>query len=194
MNNVKIGASVPIRGSKIIQAVADFILKIIRWEIKGEIPDLKKFIIIVAPHTSNWDFVLGILVMFSLRIHIRWMGKHTIFRKPFGGLMKWLGGIPVNRTYAAGVISEIADSFTNNESLIINLAPEGTRKKVKNWKLGFYFIAKKANIPVLIGCIDYKKKVISFGPVIHLTDDQEKDITKIKSFYNSDMAKYPEKF
>lgn len=194
MKNIKIGESVPKRGSKLMQLIANGLLKIKGWEIKGEIPDIEKFIIVVAPHTSNWDFILGLLTLFSIRIEIHWMGKHTIFKKPFGGLMKWLGGIPINRTSASGVVNEIVAAFKERDKLIISIAPEGTRKKVNKWKMGFYFIAHKAEVPIVIATIDYEKRIIGFGPTIELTDNRDKDIKNIMDCFKDIIPRHLESF
>jgi len=194
MHTVKIGNSVPRRGAKIMQFIADGMFKSAGWKITGEIPNEKKFIVVVAPHTSNWDFILGLMTLFSLRMEIHWMGKHTIFRKPFGGLMKWMGGIPINRTSASGVVSETVSAFKENEKLVISIAPEGTRKKVNKWKMGFYFIANKAEIPIVIAKIDYGKKEIEFGPKIDLTDDRDGDIKKIMDCFKNVTPKHVDKF
>ena len=194
MQNIKIGPSVPKRGSKIMQLIAKDFLKIGGWDIQGEIPDFEKFIIVVAPHTSNWDFILGLLTLFSIRIEIHWMGKHTIFKKPFGRLMKWLGGIPINRTSASGVVNEIVTAFYESDKLVISIAPEGTRKKVDKWKMGFYFIARKAEVPIVIATIDYKKRIIGFGPTIELTDNRDEDIKNIMDCFKDIIPKHPERF
>ena len=194
MHSVKIGASVPRRGNKLMQVIANSLFRVSGWRITGEIPDEKKFIIVVAPHTSNWDFILGLITLFSLKMEIHWMGKHTIFRKPFAGLMKWLGGIPINRTSASGVVNETVTAYKEKEKLIITIAPEGTRQKVDKWKMGFYFIARKAEIPIVIAKLDYGTRHIEFGPTIELTNDRDGDIQQIRDCFNDVTPRHTDRF
>ncbi len=191
---IKIGASVPRAGSVLLQRIAALLLRITGWEIRGEIPDVPKMVIIVAPHTSNWDFVLGLLVIFSLRLKTGWLGKHTIFKKPFRNLLIKLGGIPINRAKPQGIIEQITEAFAREDKFILGLAPEGTRKKVTKWKTGFYHIARKAGAPVLLGGIDYGKKKLEFGPLLYPTDDLDKDMETVKRYYETVKAKYPHLF
>jgi 1-acyl-sn-glycerol-3-phosphate acyltransferase len=129
---------------------------------------------LVAPHTSNWDFIAGILTLFSLRIEIHRMGKHTMFKKPMAGLLKKVGGIPINCGSASVVVNETVLAFKNRKNLILAIAPEGTRKKVSKWKMGFYLIAQRASVPVVITTMDFKEKVVHFGPPIHLSEEKKR--------------------
>jgi 1-acyl-sn-glycerol-3-phosphate acyltransferase len=177
----------------LMQRLSLFLLNIMGWRIEGGVPNLPKFVIIGAPHTSNWDFPIMMLFAFALKVKIFWMGKHTLFRKPFGVFFKWLGGIPIDRTRSNRVVAQLVQVFHENEKLIVVIPPEGTRKKVRYWKTGFYYIAKGANIPIVMGYADFRRKAGGFGPMITTTGDIEADMVKIKAFYANITGKYPDK-
>lgn len=162
------------------------------WTFTGELPPQGKFMLICAPHTSNWDLIYLLAVMFLLRIKVSWMGKHTIFKKPFGGFMKWLGGIPINRSSIHGVVDQMVDHFNAHDNLIIAIAPEGTRHKTEIWKSGFYHIAYKAQVPLLLGFIDYKHKLAGTGPAFIPTGNMQKDMDRIREFYADIRGAKPE--
>jgi len=148
---------------------------------------------IAAPHTSNWDFPVMMFIAFKLKGKLYWMGKDTIFRKPFKGLFKWLGGIPINRSRSNNVVGQMVDIFNETDRLILTIPPSGTRKKVRKWKSGFYHIASGANIPVVLGFLDFKRKTGGIGPVVLLTGDMEQDMMVISSFYADIEGKHPQK-
>jgi len=125
-----------------------FFLKITGWRAEGQLPAIPKFILVGAPHTSNWDLPYMLFIVFVFRAKIYWMGKETLFRKPFKKFFKWLGGIPIDRSKSYNVVAQSIQQFKESENLILAIAPSGTRKKVKKWKTGFYHIAKGANIPI----------------------------------------------
>src|SRR5262249_19919917 len=131
----------PRGGNPLRRAIGRFYLRSSGWRIRGRVPVEPKFVAIVAPHTSNWDFVVCVATMFALGLHIQWFGKHTLFRGPFGWLLRALGGLPVRRDTAKGVVSEIADTIRAKRRFILALAPEGTRRRVSEWRTGFYHIA-----------------------------------------------------
>jgi len=162
------------------------------WEFEGKLPPEGKFMLICAPHTSNWDFVYLLAIMFMLRIKVSWMGKHTLFKKPFGGIMRWLGGISIDRRSTHGVVDQIADHFKANDDLIIAIAPEGTRHKTDHWKSGFYHIANKAQVPLLLGYVDYEKKKAGTGPAFVPTGNITKDMDIIRDFYKDIRGDHPE--
>jgi 1-acyl-sn-glycerol-3-phosphate acyltransferase len=143
----------------------------------------------VGPHTSNWDFVFGLAALFSLGIKISWMGKRTIFRKPFGRILRWFGGIPIERSASSGIVDTMINQFNKSKQFILALAPEGTRSKVDQWKTGFYHIANGAGVPILMVCFDYKDKVISFGPLIYPCGDAEVDIKKMQTVFSKIQGK-----
>ena len=162
------------------------------WRFEGDLPEEGKFMLICAPHTSNWDLIYLLALMFMLRIRVSWLGKHTIFKKPFGGFMKWLGGISVDRRNTHGVVDQIADHFKANDNLIIAIAPEGTRHKTDHWKSGFYHIAYRAQVPLLLGFIDYAHKKLGTGPAFIPSGDIKKDMDFIRAFYADIRGARPE--
>ena len=169
-------------------------LRLLGWQPVGKVPADRKLIVVAAPHTSNWDFVVGILVILALDIRCFWMGKHSIFRRPFGGFMKALGGIPVYRDNPVGVAEQMAEQIRNSDSKLIAITPEGTRKRVDKWKTGFLRIAKTANCGVLQVSLDFQKKQLMMGGVFWPGDDLEADTARVKEYYRQFSAKHPEKF
>ena len=143
--------------------IGSIFLKILGWRIEGEVPDIKKFVIIAAPHTTNWDFPITLAGTFVLKIKIYWMGKAAIFRWPFGAVCRWLGGIPIERSQSKNVVEQTVNAFNEMDNLIMIIPPEGSRKKVSYWKIGFYHIAKGANVPIVLGFLDYRRKVGGIG-------------------------------
>lgn len=167
-------------GLRIISSIG---LRLIGWRAEGRELPHSKFVLIAAPHTSNWDFPLMLMVVLKLRLQIFWMGKHTLFPFGFAWLMKYLGGIPINRKKSQNVVSETIKLFEHHNKLIVLIPPEGTRSKVKNWKSGFYRIARGANVPVLLGLVDSKRKIAKLDEFFFPSDDLEADMKKIRIFY-----------
>ncbi len=162
------------------------------WRSEGKKPDIGKYVLIAAPHTSNWDFVFFLLIIFKLKLPVYWMGKRSMFRWPFQSLLKRLGGIPVDRSEKNNVVFAMAKAFEASKNLIITIAPSGTRTNVSSWKTGFYHIAREAKVPIACGFLDYKKKTGGIGPVFHVTGDLEADMIAIRSFYSGISGRYPE--
>lgn len=173
--------------------VSIFLLKIFGWRTEGVLPGIPKFVMIAAPHTSNWDFPLMMSVAFKLKGKLYWMGKKALFRKPFNGFFKWLGGIPIDRSRSNNVVRQMVDKFSKMDELILTIPPSGTRKMVKKWKSGFYHIAAGANVPVVLGFLDFKRKTGGIGPMVTITGDMRKDMQDIRAFYADIEGKYPEK-
>ena len=169
--------------SDIIPVLSRFILKILGWTGKGKMPDVDKYVLIAAPHRSNWDFLYTLLFAFAIKLDIYWMGKDAIFKKPFEGLIKWLGGIAVDRSKSGGLVESSIEAFDKNKKLALVIPPSGTRKKVVVWKTGFYHIASGANVPIVLGYINYSQKTIGIGPAIMPTGNLIEDMKKIKAFY-----------
>lgn len=153
------------------------------WRVQGRLPDLPKFIIVGAPHTSNWDFIVFLGMALCLHGDIRYIGKAELFQPPFGGFFRWCGGYPVDRSKPQGLVDQMADAFRQNERFILTITPEGTRHKVQEWKTGFYHIAKKAEVPLVAGYVDSVTKTCGIGPTFTLTDNMEADIQAIKAFF-----------
>lgn len=148
----------------------------------------------VAPHTSNFDFFIGRLAYYSSGLKIKFLIKQEAFIFPFRNILKSFGGIPVNRKEKSNMVAQIAKMFEDNDRFLIAVTPEGTRRLSSQWKKGFYYIAKKAKVPIALGYIDYKKKEGGYGPMITPGDDYEKDLKFIENFYKDVNPKYPEQF
>ena len=176
--------------TSIARPISKLCYKLSGWSVAGELPVGIPFVAIVAPHTSNWDFPIGLAAAFQLRVDVRWLGKHTLFKPPFGGLMKWLGGYPVNRSAPQGLTGQAVEMFEHEPDLILAITPEGTRSKVEGWKTGFYRIAVAAEVPILMAYFDYPNKVVGLGPLFYPTGDMDKDMKEIQSFYQSFKGKY----
>ena len=174
--------------------ISKLILKLAGWNVKGERPKEKKFVFLAAPHTSNWDFPLGRLTNSYLEVDLKVLMKKSWFVFPFGVILRKLGAIPIDRSKSGTVIDYIVDIFNENEDFVFAITPEGTRSYVEYWKTGFYTIAQKANVPIVCGYLDYKKKETGVGPIIYPSGDVEKDFEKIMSFYRTINARFPEKF
>ncbi len=169
-------------------------LKITGWKgVYGPVRP-KKFFAIAAPHTSNWDFPYFLSMALALDLNSYWMGKHTLFRKPFGWLFKWLGGLPIDRRKSVNTVDQVINHFNSNEILIITNAPEGTRRRVEKWKSGFYHISKGANIPIALAYLDYKKKEGGIGGFYNLVGDIEIDMKELRKYYSKITPKHPENF
>lgn len=150
------------------------------WRVEGRLPDIPKYIIVGAPHTSNWDFVLFLGVALHLQIEARYMAKAELFRPPFGWFFYWCGGVPVDRKRSTGLVDQMADAFRRAERMILVITPEGTRHHVTEWKRGFYYIARTADVPVVLGKVDGKRKVVSMGEVFPVSGDEEADMAAIR--------------
>ena len=178
----------------LICRLAQLGFKLTGWKLVGDLPHERKYVIIVAPHTSNWDFLLGLCFVFLHQIKLTFMAKHTIFAFPFGGLMRWLGGMPIVRTSHSNLVDATAQAFRDSDDLVVAMSPEGTRKRTERWKSGFYWMAYKGGVPIAIGFIDYKRKHIGLEGVFYPTGDYDADLPKIQAFYRDKGARYPDKF
>lgn len=167
-------------------------LKLIGWHARGEELAQQRFVLIGAPHTSNWDFPLMLMVVLKLRLRVYWMGKHTLFPWGLGWLMKWLGGIPINRSASHNVVNETVRQYRDNEELVVLIPPEGTRKKVERWKTGFYHIAHLAGVPILMGYVDAANKEAGFADFYYPTGDIDRDMAEIRAFYANKKGLNPD--
>jgi 1-acyl-sn-glycerol-3-phosphate acyltransferase len=164
------------------------------WRIAGALPDLPKFVIIVAPHTSNWDFPVGVAAMFSLDLVIHWFGKDSLFIPPIGWIFRKLGGRPVRREAPEGVVAEVAEMIRAEHQFLLALAPEGTRKRVAQWRTGFYRIAEAADIPIVPVWFDWSRREIGIGRPVRATGDIDADIASLVALYRPEMARNPAGF
>ena len=168
------------------------VLKLMGWRIEGQLPKLDKFVAIGAHHTSNWDFVIFIAMKFVLRLNARWFGKHSIFRWPFGGLMRAWGGVAIRRDRQLNTVEQAVQAFRENRQFILVLSPEGTRKKVERWKMGFYHIARGAGVPIVMGALDYQNRRVVIGPTFYPTGDEQADLATMLAFFRPFVPKKPE--
>lgn len=175
-------------------ALGRFMMGISGWRFEGTFPDIPKLVLIVAPHTSNWDFLTGLWAKLALRLGGRFVGKHTLFHGPQGVFMRWLGGLPVDRSAATGFVGETARLVRESDELILVIAPEGTRRLADKWKSGFYRIAVEAGVPILPTVFDYSRRVIGFAPLFEPTGDYEQDLTVLRSHYKREMALIPQNY
>lgn len=171
-------------------------LKATGWTVTGHLPpEARKSVFIAAPHTSNWDLPLTLMVAFSLRLHPHWMGKASIFRQPFNGVMRWLGGIPVERSKSTNLVESSAQAIRDADGPVqLIVPPEGTRSKTREWKTGFYHIARSAQVPIVLAYMDYSRKRSGLGPLFEPTGDVEADMASIKAFYKPYKGKNADQF
>jgi len=170
--------------STALRWISVVMLRLIGWRVEGAAPVDKKYIVVAAPHTSNWDFPIFIFAVFVLRLDVHWMGKDSLFPFPFKWFVAWFGGIPIDRSKTNNIVEAIADYFSQVEQLAVTIPPEGTRKKVDRWKTGFYHIAHRAGIPVVLGFVDGKTKTVGLGPTFVTTGDVDADMALIQDFYS----------
>lgn len=172
---------------------ARWLLKLAGWRISADgLPALDKYVVVFYPHTSNWDFVVGILGVWALRLEIAFLAKHTLFEGPFGWFFRALGGLPVRRGERENVVEQVKQFIDTRERVVLALAPEGTRKWTDHWKSGFYYIALESKLPVALAFLDAPTKTIGIGPVVRLTGDRERDLAVIRDFYADKRGFRPE--
>ena len=176
-----------------LKLISRGILALLGWQLDERLPPERRFLIIGAFHTSNWDFPLGLLGMWALGLKARWIAKHTLFMWPLGPIMKALGGIPVDRRASSGFIDHIASIYAQRKRLVIAIAPEGTRSRTGYWRTGFYYIALKANVPIAMAYLDYGNKIIGVGPNFTPSGDLNADFEIIREFYTGIVGKNPKK-
>ncbi len=175
--------------------ISTSILKIFGWKALYTVKEpLDSYIIIVAPHTSLWDFIIGRLTMSALNLHGKFMIKKEMFRFPFKHLLTWFGGVPVDRKNGSNVVKPIVDLLKKSHDFGLVITPEGTRKLTTHWKKGYYFIAHAANVPIVLGYVDYKQKICCVADVLHPTGNYEEDFKIIQEFYRGRVGRHPERF
>jgi 1-acyl-sn-glycerol-3-phosphate acyltransferase len=168
-------------------------MRLCGWRMEGSLPDLPKMVVTAAPHTSNWDFLVGLGAMYAAGFRVSFLGKHTLFRPPLGWFMRWVGGRPVDRSSSRGVVAETVAQIQAADRFILALAPEGTRKRVVEWRTGFWRVAKDANLPIVLGYFDYGTRTVGFGPMIW-PGELESDLRAIQAFYRTKTPRRPELF
>lgn len=179
--------------TSVARVLASLFLKFFGWEKEGELPSFPKYVLIGAPHTSNWDLPIVMAFAFAYEVQIYWMGKDSIFRWPYRSFFKWFGGIPIDRSRAHNTVEATIDVFKEHDRLIICIPPEGTRGKARRWKTGFYHIAHGANVPIVLGFMDYERKRGGIGPTLIPGGDIEADMKTMSDFYMTVTGKHPER-
>jgi 1-acyl-sn-glycerol-3-phosphate acyltransferase len=173
----------PQGGNAFSKWLGRFVLTTMGWRATGVFPSQSKYIITVAPHSSNWDFVVAIAILLASGLKISFLAKHSLFFWPFSVLLRKLGGVPVDRGSAHGVVGEMVQHFNQRDKMVLAIAPEGTRRKVKQWKVGFIHIANSANVPIVPLSLDYLNKRVNIGAAIKLSGEVEADLNTVKAFY-----------
>jgi len=184
-----LGGALPRRGSWLLRQLARVVLRAWGWRFEGDLPNVAKAVAIVAPHTSNWDFVLGLLGVFAVGVRVSWLGKHTLFKAPFRGLLRWLGGIPIDRRSSSGAVEQIVARFRDSEALLLGLSPEGTRKAVARWHTGFWHIAAGAGCPIVPIAFDWGPRAIRFGSPVQPSGDMAADFAELERFFSGVVGK-----
>ena len=182
----------PRRGSRFSRALAHRLLGLFGWRVQGALPALPRFILIVAPHTSNWDFLIALLAKFATGLQASWLGKHSIFRFPLGPVLRWLGGEPVDRSAPHGVVDTAIEHFRTRPRWVLALSPEGTRRPVGHWKTGFHRIAVGAGVPIVPVWLDYRSRVVGIGTPLPAGRDEADSVARLRALFHSGMARYPQ--
>jgi 1-acyl-sn-glycerol-3-phosphate acyltransferase len=187
-------ARIPRQGGVLSASLAYLMLRALGWRFEGQVPNVPKAVLIVAPHTSNWDFPLGLLAKTALRLRVSWLGKHTLFGPPWGWLWRALGGLPVNRSAAGGLVDDVVRAFAERTQLVLALSPEGTRSKVERWKSGFHRMALAAGVPIVPLAFDYSVRAVRFLPPLTPGPDYEADLASLRAHFTPGMAYRPENY
>jgi 1-acyl-sn-glycerol-3-phosphate acyltransferase len=177
-----------------LKTISKFALRLLGWSLEGKLPELAKYVLIGAPHTSNWDSVFGFLGAGAIGLRFNWIAKQSVFPGPLSPLLKIFGGIPVDRNVRSSVINRMIELFKNRDKFVLGIMPEGTRSKTEFWKTGFYYIATGANLPIAFAFMDYGKKRVGIADLIlHPTGNIESDMKIIRKFYKDIKGKHPER-
>lgn len=176
----------------LLNRLAHWVFRRLGWKFEGGLPDDPKMIVIGAPHTSNWDFLVFMAAMGAFDIRARYLGKHSLFRWPLGFFFRALGGIPVDRRKPGGVVGQVAEAFATSEEMTLVIAPEGTRSLAPRWKSGFLAMARAADVPVVPGVLDWGGKTLTLAPPIRIEDDVVAFMERIRQAYAGATGKRPE--
>ena len=179
-----LGPRAPRKRNVLTQSLSRAVLRAAGWKFEGAFPDAPKFIVAVAPHTSNWDFIVGVLARRALGLEAYFLGKHTLFKPPLGPVMRWLGGTPVRRDVPGGVVGQVVERIRSHDTFVLGLAPEGTRKRGEAWRTGFYHIARGADIPIVPVTFDYGRRRIVAAPPVIPSGDLDADLAQMQAFYD----------
>lgn len=175
-----------------MKALASFLYhRVLGWKLEGSFPDVPKCVVVVVPHTHWMDFLIGLMVRKLIGVDIHYIGKKSLFEGPLGWFFRWTGGAPVDRSKRSDTVGAVAQLFEEREEFRLALAPEGTRKKVENWKTGYYYIALEAKVPIVLVAFDYGTKSVRFSGPLMPTGDYEKDYATYRTFYQGVVGKVP---
>ena len=184
----------PRRGNRFSKAVATSLFRLLGWKVDGALPNVPKMVVIGAPHTSNWDFPLAMTLIFYLGVPLNWMAKKEFFVTPFSYLWHWLGGVPVDRKAANGMVGQMVETIQQRAKIVLAIAPEGTRSKVERWRTGFYHIAHRANIPIVPILVDYGRKTLTITDPFIPSGDVDADMPLLQARYNGVIGKNRHQF
>ncbi|HVZ48108.1 MAG TPA: lysophospholipid acyltransferase family protein [Gemmatimonadaceae bacterium] len=190
----EVGHQLPRRGNRFSAFVGRAALRLAGWRFAGDVPDLPKVVFIVAPHTSNWDFIVGVAGMFALGLRITFLGKASLFRWPLGPVMRWLGGFPVDRSAAHNVVDQTVDLVRRSRHIALGLAPEGTRRKRARWRTGFHYVAAGAGVPIVPVALDYGTRTIRFFGAHTPGPTPEADLAVLGRLFDARMARHPSQY
>jgi 1-acyl-sn-glycerol-3-phosphate acyltransferase len=178
---------------RVLAALGWIFLRLLGWRVEGSLPaGVRRAVVIAAPHTTNWDLPYMLAVSYVLGVRPSWLGKRELFRAPFGGLMRWLGGIPVDRDRRMNLVEQAAERLRDAEHLFLVIPPSGTRSRAPHWKSGFYHIARTARVPIVCAFLDYATKTGGIGPVFVPSSDLGSDMERLRLFYRDIRGKYPD--
>jgi 1-acyl-sn-glycerol-3-phosphate acyltransferase len=178
-----LGDALPTRGNRVSRSVARLLLFLLGWRIRGALPNLPRMVLVGAPHTSNWDFVVAMAAAYALGVRVSWVGKIELFRSPVGGVFRWLGGVPVDRASSTGFVEQMVEEFRRRRQFVLAVAPEGTRRAVTKWRTGFYYIATGAGVPLALVTFDRARRLLHLGPALSPSGDLEADLATIRSLF-----------
>ncbi|MFP6801706.1 MAG: 1-acyl-sn-glycerol-3-phosphate acyltransferase [Pseudomonadales bacterium] len=181
----------PRRCNPLAQLLGGLVLSVFGWQKAGQVPSARNMVIIAAPHTSNWDFIFLLAAAYSFGISVNWLGKDSLFRSPLGPILRFLGGVPVDRSKRNNLVQSLSAQIEHGSGIALVIPPSGTRRKTEHWKSGFYRIAEAAQIPLVCGYLDYEKKEAGLG-LAFLPSDLSRDMNRIREFYEPIVGKYPE--
>ncbi len=186
----------PARGfaSNIVRWISGAYLSLAGWKVRGDFPALDKAVLVAAPHTSNWDGLNMLATAGFYRVRLRWMGKKSLTTGPFGAVLKWLGCVPIDRSATNDVVRTMSDAFAAERRMILAIPPEGTRSATRDWKTGFYHIARAANVPLILSVLDYGTKTVSLAAIITPSGDYDADLRVIQSYYANAAGKHAGNF
>jgi 1-acyl-sn-glycerol-3-phosphate acyltransferase len=174
--------------------MATGLMRMVGWQVEGRLPDEPRFVVTVAPHTSNWDFLVAMGAMFAVGLRLSWLGKHSAFRGPAVPVLRWLGGEPIDRSVSGGTVTQAIERFASSDRFALGVAPEGTRSRVTTWKTGFHRIALGAGVPIMPVYLDYGRRRVTLGALVWPSADAEADVRTLRASCRKDMARHPERF